>query len=322
MRRTGLFLTGVVLAVVLAGVGAVVMAYQRDLAGAHDDARAGSLLVDTQAGPIEYVEAGGGFPLLSIHGAGGGFDQGLANAAELVGEGFRVVAPSRFGYLRTAIPQDTSPAAQADAHAALLSRLEIPKAIVLGVSAGARSAVEIALRHPEKVTALVLVVPGLYSPTSPVAIEASRGNQFAFWAVNAGGDFAWWAAEKIAPSTLVRFLGVPPELLVTASPVEQDRVYAIMRSIEPLSLRFPGINIDSTPELHELPLERIAAPTLVIAVRDDLFNTLPSAEHAARRIPGAELVVYDSGGHLLVGRWEDAGARVHRFLAAAGLTQP
>jgi pimeloyl-ACP methyl ester carboxylesterase len=302
MGRTGLFLTGVVLAAMLAGAGAVVLAYQRDLARAHDAAGAGSMVVETDAGPVEYGEAGAGIPLLSIHGAGGGFDQGLVNAAELVGEDFRIVALSRFGYLRTAIPQDTSPAAQADAHAALLSRLGIPKVIVVGVSAGARSAVELALRHPEKVAALVLVVPGLYSPASPVTIEPSRGNQFAFWAVNAGGDFAWWAAEKIAPSLLVRFLGVAPELLTSASSAEQDRVYAIMRSIEPLSQRFQGINIDSTPDLHELPLDRIAAPTIIVAARDDLFNTLPAAEHAARKIPGAELVVYDTGGHLLVGR--------------------
>jgi hypothetical protein len=33
--------------------------------------------------------------------AGGGYDQGLANVADLVGDDFRVIAPSRFGYLGT-----------------------------------------------------------------------------------------------------------------------------------------------------------------------------------------------------------------------------
>lgn len=37
-----------------------------------------------------YADNGAGIPLLSIYGAGGGFDQGLANAAGLVGEGFRI----------------------------------------------------------------------------------------------------------------------------------------------------------------------------------------------------------------------------------------
>jgi 2-hydroxy-6-oxonona-2,4-dienedioate hydrolase len=319
MGRTGLLLTGAFLAAVSVAAGAVALAYRHDLGRAHDALRRGSLVLATEAGPIEYGEQGSGMPLLSIHGAGGGFDQGLANAAELVGDGFRIIAPSRFGYLRTAAPQDASPAAQADAHAALLSRLDIPKAIVVGVSAGARSAVELALRHPEKVSALVLIVPGLYSPDNPVSIEPSRGNRFAFWAVNAGGDFVWWAAEKLVPSLLVRFLGVPPNLLAAAPQVERDRVMTIAGSVEPLSRRFRGINIDSTPDLHELPLERIAVPTLIMSARDDLFNTLPAAEFTAGKIPGSELVVYDTGGHLLVGRIEDARARVRSFLGAAGL---
>jgi hypothetical protein len=77
----------------------------------------------------------------------GGYDQGLANVADFVGDGFRVIAPSRFGYLGTPVPPDSSPAAQADAHAALLSELNISKPIVVGISA-ARSAIELAIRHP------------------------------------------------------------------------------------------------------------------------------------------------------------------------------
>jgi 2-hydroxy-6-oxonona-2,4-dienedioate hydrolase len=318
MRATGL-VTGGLLTAALVAAGVVTLAYRHDIALAYDVAQRGSLLLETVAGSIEYGEQGSGMPLLSIHGAGGGFDQGLANAAELVGSGFRIIAPSRFGYLRTAVPQDGSPAAQADAHAALLSRLGIKEAVVVGVSAGARSAVELALRRPDMVSGLVLIVPGLYSPDSPVSIQPSRGNRFAFWAVNAGGDFAWWVAEKLAPSLLVRFLGIPPHVAASASQAEQGRVMTIVRSVEPLSLRFRGINIDSKPDLHELPLERIAVPTLIISARDDLFNTLPAAEHAAGKIPGSRLVVYDTGGHLLVGRTDDVRAKIRSFLNAAGL---
>ncbi|TIU75625.1 MAG: alpha/beta hydrolase, partial [Mesorhizobium sp.] len=197
MRRIGGFLLAMSMAIV-ATAGVAFLLYKNELGRMRDAASRGSVVAKLDIGPIEYADSGVGTPLLSIHGAGGGFDQGLANAANFVGEGVRVIAPSRFGYLRTPVPQDTSPAAQADAHAALLSKLNVPKAVVVGVSAGARSAVELALRHPDKVTALILIVPGLYSPTSPVSIQASRGNKFVFWVVNAGGDFAWWATEKIA----------------------------------------------------------------------------------------------------------------------------
>lgn len=296
-------------------IGAVIARYRGDLARARTAARAGSLMAATTSGPIEYAEQGSGAAMLSIHGAGGGFDQGLANATELIGDDFRVVAPSRFGYLRTPLPEDTLPAAQADAHAALLAALRIPRAIVVGVSAGARSALELAIRHPELVTVLILIVPGTYAPTSPVAIESSRGSKLAFWLVNAGMDFAWWAAEKMALAVLIRFLGVRPELFRAAPNSERDRVMQLVRSVQPLSLRFAGINVDSTPGLHELPLERIIAPTLVVSARDDLFNTAPAAEFAAAGIPGARLTIYDTGGHLLVGRGPEVRALVQSFLA-------
>jgi pimeloyl-ACP methyl ester carboxylesterase len=307
-------------AALVAMTGAVFLPYEKEIGRARDAASHGSLVANTGTGQTEYAETGAGFPLLSIHGAGGGFDQGLANAAELVGEGFRIVAPSRFGYLRTPVPQDSSPAAQADAHAALLSKLTISKAVVIGVSAGARSAVELAIRHPDKVAALVLIVPGIYSPASPVSIEASRGTKFVFWVVNAGGNFAWWAAEKIAPSMLIRFVGVRPEQVAAASQAERDRVMRIVANIEPLSLRFPGINVDSTAEMRELPLGQINAPTLVVTARDDLFNTLPAAQFTASKIPGARLVVYDTGGHLLVGHEPEVRGTIHDFLAASRVT--
>nr|WP_245262602.1 alpha/beta hydrolase [Ensifer sp. BR816] len=318
MGRIGRILSVVSIAAVVAG-GLICLSYSNDINGARSAVASGAQIANTVAGPIEYAEQGDGIPLLSIHGAGGGWDQGLTNVAELVGDGFRVIAPSRFGYLGTSIPSDVSPAAQADAHVALISWLKVDRAVVVGVSAGARSAIELALRHPDKVSALILIVPGTYAPDSPVMVEGSRGSAFVFWLVNAGADFAWWATEKIAPSVLIRFIGVPPELVEVAPAEQRDRVMAIVRSIEPLSRRFPGINIDSAPDLHRLPLDKITAPTLVVSARDDLFNTLPAAKFAADKIPKAKLVVYDSGGHLLVGHEEDVRKVISDFLVGAGI---
>jgi pimeloyl-ACP methyl ester carboxylesterase len=120
MVRIGVL--GSIAVIGLGGFAGIRWRYRKELTRARDAARRGGRVVDTSAGPIEYAEEGAGLPLLSIHGAGGGFDQGLANAGELVGHGFRIIAPSRFGYLRTPLPRDSSPAAQADAHAAFPTR--------------------------------------------------------------------------------------------------------------------------------------------------------------------------------------------------------
>jgi len=60
------------------------------------------------AAPIEYQEAGSGVPLLAVHGSGGGHDEGMGFAAGLASQGIRVIAMSRFGYVRTAMPADAS----------------------------------------------------------------------------------------------------------------------------------------------------------------------------------------------------------------------
>lgn len=85
----------------LAGFGAFVYSeYSRDIRAARARVSSGSNVLNTPCGPIEYAEAGNGPPVLVIHGAGGGFDQGLELAQPLIDAGFRVTAVSRFGYLR------------------------------------------------------------------------------------------------------------------------------------------------------------------------------------------------------------------------------
>lgn len=303
---------------VVAG-GLVFYRYAQEIAKARAAISEGARIARTAAGPLEYGETGSGTPLLSIHGAGGGYDQGLANAADLVGSGFRIIAPSRFGYLGTPVPANPTPDAQADVHAALLDALQVDNAIVVGISAGARSAIALALRHPQRVSALILIVPASFEPTNPVAIEESRGSRLAFWLVNAGADFAWWTLEAIAPSVLIRFIGVPPTVVSAAPEAEQVRVHRIVRSIQPLSQRVRGINLDSIPDTKPPQLERITAPTLIVSAKDDLFNTLPAARFAASRIPNARLVAFETGGHLLVGHQDDVIAEIAAFLRAAGL---
>lgn len=101
--------------------------FQQDLRTAKQRAGSGSRLADSAHGAIEYAQEGCGDPILVVHGAGGGFDQGLLFSRGLAQHGFAVTAMSRFGYLRTPLPEDASPQAQADAHASLLETLGIAR---------------------------------------------------------------------------------------------------------------------------------------------------------------------------------------------------
>lgn len=88
MGRIGWTLSAVLIAAAVAG-GMVFLSYSNDIDRARSAVANGGRIANTAAGPLEYAERGDGIPLLSIHGAGGGWDQGLTNVADLVGIGFR-----------------------------------------------------------------------------------------------------------------------------------------------------------------------------------------------------------------------------------------
>jgi 2-hydroxy-6-oxonona-2,4-dienedioate hydrolase len=309
IRSAALLAAGVGLLAAAAAYGA----YRLELAERHQQIGAGGLIAHTSAGPIEYAVAGGGPTALVIHGAGGGYDQGLSVARGLF-DRYQVVAPSRFGYLGTPLPQDPSPSAQADTHAALLDSLGIDRAIVAGVSAGAPSAVELALRHPERVSALILLVPMGYAPDHAPGVPETPMNSVVLRIIYSGADFAYWATLRAVRRIVVRFMGVEPDLEAKAPESERQRISGIMADVLPLSRRLPGLRNDANT-LPPLPLHQITAPTLIITATDDLYDTLPAARYMAERIPSATLVVLESGGHLLVNRYGEVSSTIDAFLS-------
>lgn len=297
-----------------AGAFAVRRAFRHDMADIAARLEAESQLISTDFGPVEYAREGGGLAALISHGAGGGYDQALFVGREVLGLDYDIIAPSRFGYLRTPVSGTQPPSAQADAHAALLDILKVDKAIVLGISAGAPSAIEMALRHPDRVAALILIVPRAFAPGREVEAEDTPPNRAVMAMIMRGADFAFWLALKVARGRILRFLGVPGAVDRAADPLERARLTRIMCDILPLSRRVAGLRNDGETKIEPWPLEKIGAPTFVMSAEDDLFGTLPAARFTAEHIAGAELMVVESGGHLLVGRGGEIRGRIADFL--------
>ena len=295
--------------------------YRHELGAAQARISSGSEVVDTPCGPIEYALIGKGAPVLLVHGAGGGFDQGLEFGRPLAERGFTVIAMSRFGYLRTPLPADASPAAQADAHACLLDALKLPGAAILGGSAGAPSAIEFCLRHAGRCSAMVLLVPAFFPPGAlPVRAQPS----FMFESV-LGSDFFFWLNMKVARDAMLeKVFAIPVRDFKNASAGEQERILRIARGILPLSRRRKGLWNDlaivaSSPRYE---LERIASPALVIGIEDDLFGIYPGSRLAAERIPEARFVSFPTGGHLWAGRQGEVALALTAFLNRSAAAKP
>lgn len=311
------------LAALVVGVWAY-RAYQRDLRASRERLRGASRIIETACGPIEYAEAGEGSPVFVVHGAGGGFDQGIEIGQILARRGFRVIAMSRFGYLQTPLPSDPSSAAQADAHAALMDALDLARAAMIGASAGAPSALQFAIRHAERCAALVLLVPLAYTPEedADVAARTSSLSERLLFAIF-GSDVAFWLGTKFASALMIKsVLGTPPDLVAAANAGEQARTARILDDIFPVAPRLAGIcnDLRIATALRRFDLEKIRAPTLVLSSRDDLYGSFPGAEYTATQIPGARFIGYEDGGHLCIGRQDQVAVEIATFLKSSGST--
>jgi 2-hydroxy-6-oxonona-2,4-dienedioate hydrolase len=289
-------------ALAAAGAAFTYSVARKDIEAAHARTRSAAVL-PAPAGEIEYVEVGEGAPALLIHGTSGGFVQGRL-LAELLAVPFRYIIPSRFGYLGTAMRSDGSPAAQAAAYVELLDALGVQRAAVMGGSAGALSAVELAARHPDRVSALVLVSPAAWSPDMEINTQSTSPLVASLVAnVVLKSDFLFWLMARSARPMLMRFLATPPELMARATPEERRYVQGILDSLLTVSRQGAGLALDAANHLarQRAALARITAPTLLVSAEDDLYKTLPGATYTASQIAGARLICPPRGGHLLVG---------------------
>jgi pimeloyl-ACP methyl ester carboxylesterase len=311
VSRLGWFLT------ILIGVGLLLAVpiytcYRRDLDAARERVGAAGSVVETACGAIEYAVFGTGPPMLMVHGAGGGYDQGLLFAS-LIGDEFSWIVPSRFGYLGTPLPQDPAVEEQADAHACLLDALGIGRVGVVGVSAGGPSSLQFALRHPERCAALVMI-SAVSQADPPRPFFADLALRFMLTT-----DLPYWLMMTGARSTLVSVLGVTREVQARISPEDAELVSKALETMLPVSLRRNGILFDMRlPDaVNHYPLDRITAPTLVAHAKDDALVPFHHAENTASSIPGARTTFLPEGGHFGYAVSSSAPADIAAFLSTA-----
>jgi 2-hydroxy-6-oxonona-2,4-dienedioate hydrolase len=302
-------------AVTAAGVHA---AYRRAMDTAVSTISQGQL-ARTPDGPIEYGRFGSGRPVLVIHGAGGGFDQGHLLGRQMLGQGIEFIVPSRFGYLGSPVPVDASIEAQARQYAYLLDALDIREPLpVVAVSAGGSSGLAFARNYPERVSHLI-TISAITQTAGNTAEEIATVD-----AINrlVSSDFIYWLATKVAQARLMAMFGVPEAAQAQLGPADHALNREVLASMMPLSKRLAGIAVDQGQCLpSDFDPGQISAPTLVVHARDDTLVNFANAEYAADLIPGARLVAFEAGGHFLCGHHAEVRDTVASFIAA-GQTHP
>ena len=106
---------------------------------------------------------------------------------------------------------------------------------------------QMAIRHPDRVSALVLLVPLAYKPGALADSAPPLSPLVEKMLMRLiGSDFLFWAGLHVARDQLIKVvLATPPELVASASPQERARVNAMLDNILPVSARAEGLRSDS-----------------------------------------------------------------------------
>jgi proline iminopeptidase len=241
---------------------------------------------------LYYEVCGNGPPLLAIHG-GLGFDHVYMKATlGRLERDFEVTYYDQRGNGRSDRVQPATLTMEqlADDAAALIAHLGHQNAIVLGHSYGGFVAQELAIRHPARVRALVLVdtTPGQLGagesadeteqgppiPPEMAAMMSSAPSSDEEFALSMGPLLPYYFHNPFPPEAASMMDGT------------SYSVAAMVRGFEVLS-RWSSVD----------RLGTIGAPTLLLWGRHDLICSAPQATRIAKRIPGAEVRFFEQSGH-------------------------
>jgi pimeloyl-ACP methyl ester carboxylesterase len=256
---------------------------------------------------LYYEESGKGAPVLLINGQGMTLDSSW-RTIDVMKRSFRVLAFDNRDTGRSSFsPLPYSVMQMADDAIAVLDAAEEDRAHVYGHSLGGIVALDLALRYPERVRALVL---GATTPGGPTAIPSDPQALTFFARVGAmAPEEAEWAAvpytygaatrrehgQRIAEDIARRLDSRPDNLpLATLAYVHQVTVAATHNRV--------------------FSLGSITAPTLVVHGTEDATMSPDNARIMAETIPGAELQMWPGAGHYYVTDEPRANEEVAKFL--------
>lgn len=283
----------------LAAAAAVaVTSYARDIRKAYRRVYGKSAVLSSPYGDIEYAAGGEGPAVLVIHGSGGGFDQGQLMTETFLSSGFHWIAPSRFGYLRSTFHEGATFDDQAHAYAVLLDHLEVERVAVVALSHGGPSALLFAALHPERVSSLTLLSAGVASAATE---DQGMANQKGTMLVTLyRHDWLYWAMTKLFKKQFMGLMGASDEVISELAAEQRELAERVIDEMNPASLRRAGTEFDNRAALPGDRIAAIQSPTLIIHAEDDLLQLYRNAEFATDMIPGAKLMRFERGGHLLM----------------------
>ena len=251
---------------------------------------------DLSYGKMSYVDVGEGEVILSVHGIFGGYDQAFETCKDFAAD-FRILAPSRFGYLGSDIFGKGTPSEQASAYAELLDSLGIDKVYLLATSAGGSIAIRFALDYPERTKGLILYCSAMPFPEKPDKYAEYAGPP-AFLC----NDFAMFLMSPLFEP----IMGMEPSTIYSMLPVIKRKEGVVLDA---------GVtNPDMARNFDDYRIEEMQVPVLILHSKDDKLASYKDVENALQRFKNCTFVSFETGGHLMTGHSEEVKKAVSDFI--------
>lgn len=233
---------------------------------------------------LEVLRDGDGPPLLLLPGFGSDASAFAAQARALAAtHAVYAINPRGVGASDAPALDAYEVATAADDVAALGGE----PAHVVGASLGAATAIELALRHPQRVRTLTLITPFISAGARLLAVLD------AWCRIAAQAD-----GETVARALLPWLFGERTLADATACERLVRGLTAAAAAVPAATLARAAAGLRRWSGTREADLTRLAVPTLVIAAAADLLT--PGGEALAARIPGARAAVLPDAGHAVM----------------------
>jgi 3-oxoadipate enol-lactonase len=253
---------------------------------------------------LHWESFGEGPPVLMIAGQGMTIDGWWATIPVLC-RSFRVIAfDNRDTGQSSRMRFRYSAAQMAEDAVAVLDAAGEPRAHVYGASLGSLVAQELALRHPDRVQALVLGASSAGGFAAYKPSPASSAQTFLLRVGAMGREEAEWAAVPYAYAEKTRRLH--PERIAA------DIAHRLASPPEGLAYLHHAGAVAAHDAYERL--NRISVPTLVVHGEQDVFVPPANALVLAERIPGAQLRLWPDAAHKYLIDEPRADRHIARFL--------
>jgi pimeloyl-ACP methyl ester carboxylesterase len=255
-------------------------------------------------GQLYYETAGDGPAVVLIH--GGSVDLRMWDDLMPSLTGYQVIRYDLRGLGRSARP--AAAYRMADDVPAVLDHLGVPAAVVVGFSTGGAIAAELAVRHPDRVSAVLLIgaIPPLQQDEQPPAWAAAYDEAVALLQPR---ERAKAAGDLTAAVTL--------DLDVWAT-AHHGEARARLEAWGAANPYFHEMGeLEEIGPVSAADLAGITVPVLVTVGDQDLALSRVAAEYLAATIPGARLRVFAGADHFVsTAQPAEFSAVLTEFLAA------